>query len=185
MLRSSRRGDGAGRHSFRALLVIAIVVGGGALASMSSGQTTLKPGTAPTDTVAATTFELEVAGGGQTMFNELVSVRSEVETVEYMEAGEKGPEFGRALGRAKPAQITLRRPMVHGRFIQTWHAAARTGDATAFRDTKLIFKDAEGVTVVTYMLVNAFPSAYDFRAKGPGGSLTETVTLTGDEVVGM
>ncbi len=113
-------------------------------------------------------------------FTDLLSMTSEVETVEYMEAGERGPQFGRSLGKAKPPTVTLRRPMTYGLGLAQWHTVARTGKPEAFK-TVVLELHSGGQPVARWQLVNAWPSKLEVAPVRD--VLTETVTFAADELI--
>jgi phage tail-like protein len=129
---------------------------------------------------------------GQASFSELAGISSEVEQTEYMQAGEKGPEYGRFVGKTKPPTITLKRAMSTGpdtTWIWEWHQQARAGSPMAYRTTTFMLygagSDPGGSAALTYMLVNAFPSKVDIAGMKAGGTevVVQTVTLQCDEII--
>jgi phage tail-like protein len=133
-------------------------------------------------------FKIECTGGGSAMFSELGGISSEVETVEYMEAGAKGPMFGRFIGKAKPPTVTLKRAMSTGpdtTWIWAWHALARTGSPEAYRNTTLaMFGAGNPSALKTYQLVNALPTKVEIAGAKAGATevVIQTVTLQCDEI---
>lgn len=135
-------------------------------------------------------FQIEVLGKGTAMFSELGGISSEVEAQPYMEAGEKGPEFGRFIGQAKPPQVTLKRSMSTGKdttWIWEWHRAARSASTSAYRHCTLkLFSPNKGPNdpVKTYELANAFPTKVEIASMKAGGNevVMQTVTLQCDEI---
>ncbi len=128
---------------------------------------------------------------GDAMFSELAGISSEVEQVEYMEAGIKGPVFGRFIGRAKPPTVSLKRAMSTNKdttWIWEWHAMARTGNSAAYRMCTLGLYAAgtspEGSATKAYMLINAFPTKVEIAGMKAGGTevVMQTVTLQCDEI---
>ena len=81
-----------------------------------------------------------------------------------MEAGEKGPIFGRFIGRAKPPTVTLKRSMTKTGATTTWIWAgtrvARTLKSAAYRTAALkpVRCRAAPTPVKTYYLTNAIPT---------------------------
>lgn len=135
------------------------------------------------------TFMIE-AGGQEALFSELAGISSEVEQVEYMESGAKGPMFGRFLGRAKPPTVTLKRSMNEGpstKWIWTWHSLARTLSPEAYRMTTLkLFAAGSGsdAPVKSYMLVNAVPTKVEIAGMKAGATevVLQTLTLMCDSI---
>lgn len=130
---------------------------------------------------------------GSAIFSELAGINSEVEQVEYMEAGEKGPEFGRFMGKAKPPTITLKRAMSSGpdtTWIWGWHQQARAGNLLAYQTTTFMLygagDDPGAAGKMTYMLINAFPTKVEIAGMKAGGTevVVQTVTLQCDEIIG-
>jgi phage tail-like protein len=138
-------------------------------------------------TLASAYFKID-AEGASAMFSELGGISSEVEMVEYMEAGEKGPMFGRFIGKAKPPTVTLKRAMGVGKdttWIWTWHGLARTGSPSAYRETYLTFYGAgDPKALKTYQLVNAVPTKVEIAGAKAGATevVIQTVTLQCDEI---
>lgn len=140
------------------------------------------------NTLTSATFMIE-SGGQEAVFSELGGISSEVEQVEYMEAGPKGPAFGRFLGKAKPPTVTLKRSMSTGKdttWIWTWHALARTGKPEAYRDTTLkLFSAGSGEKPVkSYYLTNAIPTKVEINGMKAGGTevVLQTLTLMCDAI---
>lgn len=129
---------------------------------------------------------------GQASFSELAGISSEVEQTEYMQAGAKGPEFGRFVGKTKPPSITLKRAMGAGgdtTWIWAWHSAARAGLPGAYRETTFKLygtgEDPTGAGSLSYTLVNAFPSKVEIGGMKAGATeiVIQTVTLQCDEII--
>lgn len=140
-------------------------------------------------TLTSSYFKIECTGGGSALFSELGGISSEVEMAEYMEAGEKGPMFGRFIGKAKPPTVTLKRAMGTGKdtsWIWTWHALARTGSPEAYRETTLAFYGAgePGKALKIYQLINAVPTKVEIAGAKAGATevVIQTVTLQCDEI---
>jgi phage tail-like protein len=141
-------------------------------------------------TLTSAIFKIENTSG-VAMFSELGGISSEVESAEYMEAGEKGPMFGRFIGRAKPPTVTLKRAMSTGtdtNWVWEWHAMARTGDTKAYRDTTLSLFGAggdAGTPAKAYMLIGAFPTKVEIAGMKAGATevVLQTVTLQCDEII--
>ena len=142
------------------------------------------------DIVTSATFQIEAVGGaGKAVFSELGGISSEIEAGEYMEAGEKGPTFGRFIGRAKPPTVTLKRAMSSGgdtTWIWEWHAKARMADSNAYRHTTLkLFRAGNSETPVkSYLLSNAFPTKVEIAGMKAGATevVVQTVTLQCDNI---
>jgi phage tail-like protein len=131
---------------------------------------------------------------GTAIFSELSGINSEVEQQEYMEAGEKGPEFGRFMGKAKPPTVTLKRAMSSGAdttWIWSWHQQARAGNPLAYQTTTFMLygagDDPGGAAKMTYMLINAFPTKVEINGMKAGATevVIQTVTLQCDEIIGV
>ena len=144
------------------------------------------------EALTSAVFAIETPNG-TAMFSELGGISSEVEQQEYMEAGEKGPMFGRFIGKAKPPTVTLKRAMANNSdttWIWEWHAAARTGAISAYRHCSLkLYGAAQGMSkpVKTYEMVNAFPTKVEIAGMKAGGTevVMQTVTLQCDEIFEM
>jgi phage tail-like protein len=142
-------------------------------------------------TLTSAIFKISTSNG-DAMFSELAGISSEVEQVEYMEAGLKGPVFGRFIGRAKPPTVALKRAMSTNKdtqWIWEWHAMARTGTTAAYRACTLSLyaagQDPSGTATKAYMLSNAFPTKVEIAGMKAGGSevVLQTVTLMCDEII--
>lgn len=129
---------------------------------------------------------------GVASFSELAGINSEVEQTEYMQAGEKGPEFGRFVGKTKPPSVTLKRAMSTGKdttWIWEWHQQARAGSPAAYRTTTFMLygagSDPSQQPAMSYMLVNAFPSKVEIAGMKAGATevVVQTVTLQCDEII--
>ncbi len=142
------------------------------------------------ETLTSAVFKIENEHGAA-MFSELGGISSEVEQSEYMEAGEKGPMFGRFIGRAKPPTVTLKRAMSTGQdtsWIWEWHGMARTGATGAYRTTTLQLFGAgadPGKPLKSYTLVNAIPTKVDIAGMKAGGTevVLQTLTMMCDEII--
>jgi len=153
-------------------------------------QQAIQPGTRA-ELLTSAIFKIENEKG-LAVFSELAGISSEVEMQEYMQAGEKGPEFGRFVGKAKPPTVTLKRAMSNGpdtTWIWEWHQMARLGMPNCYRTTTLMLygagSDPGGAPQMGYMLVNAFPSKVDIAGMKAGGTevVVQTVTLMCDEII--
>jgi phage tail-like protein len=142
--------------------------------------------------LSSAVFKIENENGAA-IFSELAGINSEVEQVEYMEAGEKGPEFGRFIGKAKPPTVTLKRAMSTGpdtTWIWAWHQHARAGNPQAYITTTFMLygagDESGGASKMAYMLVNAFPTKVEIAGMKAGGTevVIQTVTLQCDEIIG-
>jgi phage tail-like protein len=140
------------------------------------------------EALTSATFQIESAGQVAN-FSELAGISTEIETVEYMEAGEKGPMFGRFFGKAKPPTVTLKRAMGNNKdttWIWTWHAAARQSQSAAFRDTtlKLFTAGKPDTPVKSYLLTNAIPTKVEIAGMKAGGTevVMQSVTLQCDNI---
>lgn len=146
--------------------------------------------TARADILTSAVFKID-AEGKSAMFSELAGISSEVELAEYMEAGPKGPMFGRFIGRAKPPTVSLKRAMSSGpdtQWIWAWHALARTMAVGAYRNTTLSLYGAgspEDKPTKSYMLVNAVPTKVEIAGMKAGATevVIQTVTLQCDEII--
>ncbi len=143
-------------------------------------------------TLTSAVFKIDAPPNGVAMFSELAGISSELEQVEYMEAGERGPVFGRFIGRAKPPTVSLKRAMGTGsdtHWIWEWHAMARTGLSTAYRMTTLSLyaagQDTTGAPTKSYLLSNAFPTKVEIAGMKAGATevVMQTVTLMCDEII--
>lgn len=139
-------------------------------------------------TLTSATFVVECEGKSAA-FSELGGINSEVEQTEYMEAGPKGPTYGRFLGKAKPPTVTVKRSMTTGpdtSWIWAWHAQARTLNKLAYKDTTLkLFAAGQGETPVkTYYLSNAIPTKVEIAGMKAGGTevVLQTLTLMCDAI---
>jgi phage tail-like protein len=141
------------------------------------------------DVLSTATFKISCSPGGEAVFSELGGIMSEIESAEYMEAGPKGPMFGRFVGKAKPPTVTLKRAMSTGKdttWIWTWHAQARMGDSAAYKPTTLeLIPAGKESAVKTYVLSNAFPTKVEIAGMKAGGTevVLQTVTLQCDEII--
>jgi phage tail-like protein len=147
------------------------------------------PSEARTTTLSAAVFKIECDFGGTAVFSELAGITSELEVAEYMEAGEKGPMFGRFVGKAKPPTVTLKRAMSTGpdtHWIWAWHAAAREGNVTAYANTTLSLCPAGDPEhpLKSYMMTNAIPTKVEIAGMKAGATevVMQTVTLQCDEL---
>jgi len=136
-------------------------------------------------------FKIENSAGAAS-FSELAGINSEVEQTEYMQAGAKGPEYGRFVGKTKPPSVTLKRAMSTGpdtTWIWAWHQQARAGLPGAYRTTTFMLYGAgtgmDESPSMAYMLVNAFPSKVEIAGMKAGGTevVVQTVTLQCDEII--
>lgn len=140
------------------------------------------------DTLSSATFEIE-ADGKTARFSELTGISSEVTMADYMEAGEHGPEFGRFIGQAKPPTVQLKRAMGTGgdtTWIWAWHALARTGAVTAYKQTylKLFGAGSPDKPLKTYELVNAVATKVDIAGMKAGATdvVVQSLTMQCDEI---
>jgi phage tail-like protein len=134
------------------------------------------------EALTSATFQIE-AEGKTANFSELAGISTEIEMVEYMEAGPKGPVFGRLAGKAKPPTETLKRAMGVGQdttWIWAWHASARQAQTEAFKDTtlKLFTAGKPDAPVKSYLLTNAFPTKVEIAGMKAGATEIALQTLT-------
>ncbi len=163
----------------RAVLVAAAVaVAAGVLAT--TGATQRDKGS---ETLTSARYVLE-ADGQKITFSELTGITSEVEQAEYMEAGEKGPQYGRFIGKQKPPIVGLKRVATRGLELSSWHSAALAGSTAAYRDATLTAYSPTGTAVLRYRLANAIPIKLELTKTRSGDAdvLSERVTLTGDQL---
>src|SRR3712207_6594847 len=144
------------------------------MVDMGVGRQGVIENTARDETLSSAVFKIDV-NGSVAMFSELGGISSEVEHAEYMEAGVKGPTFGRFIGRAKPPTVTLKRSMTTGKdttWVWEWHAMARTGSSQAYRPCTLSLyaagQDPGGSPQKAYMLSNAFPTKVEIAGMRAG-----------------
>jgi phage tail-like protein len=131
--------------------------------------------------LSSATFQID--NGEKANFSELAGITSELETVEYMEASAQGPVFGRLFGKAKPPTVTLKRAMGNNddtKWIWAWHAQARLGDTSAFKDTTLTLfgAGAPDTPIKAYMLTNAIPTKVEIGGIKAGATEVAIQTLT-------
>lgn len=140
--------------------------------------------------LANATFRIENMHG-VAFFSDLGGISSEMEDIDYMEAGEKGAMFGRFLGKAKPPTVTLKRAMSAGKdttWIWAWHRMARGGGTLSMTDTTMMLYGAGGPDsgpVATYILMNSFPKKVEIAGMKAGGTevVIQTLTLQCDEIM--
>jgi len=157
---------------------------------LTIGRQSAMPKGNRTSTLSNATFKIENLGKSA-LFSELVGISSEVEMAEYMEVGEKGPMFGRFVGKAKPPTVTLKRSMSTGpdtTWIWAWHALARTGSADAYRDSTLSLYGAgadPSTALKSYQLLNAVAAKVEIGGVKAGGTevVIQTLTIQCDEIV--
>lgn len=155
---------------------------------LAPGRQQPLPKDARSKTLNAAAFVISATPGGQAVFSELGGISSEVEMVEYMEATEKGPVFGRFLGKAKPPTVVLKRAMGTGpdtTWIWAWHALARSGKPEAYRDVTLQLKGAGSeAPLKTYSLTNAVATKVEIAGAKAGASevIIQTLTIQCDEI---
>jgi phage tail-like protein len=157
---------------------------------LGTGRQAAIPETVRKETLTSAVFKIDNSAG-VAMFSELGGISSEIESADYMEAGEQGPVYGRFIGKAKPPTVTLKRAMSTGKdttWIWEWHAMARTGDVKAYRDTTLGLYGAgsdPGTATKSYMLIGAFPTKVEIAGMKAGGTevVLQTVTLQCDEII--
>jgi phage tail-like protein len=135
-----------------------------------------------TNTLMSATFMIK-EGANEALFSELGGISSELEQTEYMEAGLNGPMFGRFIGRAKPPTVSLKRAMarsgVSTAWIWAWHADARSGKDSAYRDVMLYLYGAGSTDPVrTYGMTNAIPTKVEIAGMKAGGTEVVLQTLT-------
>lgn len=166
------------------------------MVDLALGRQQIAEADARAQTLTSATFEVSNDKGQKALFSELGGITSEVEQAEYMEAGEKGPVFGRFIGRAKPPTVTLKRSMTTGgdpssnstSWIWVWHGVARTMQKTAYQDItlKLFSAGAPSPTtpVKTYYLSNTIPTKVEIAGMKAGGTevVLQTVTLMCDAI---
>jgi phage tail-like protein len=137
-------------------------------------------------------FKVDWVDGSST-FSELAGINSEIEQAEYMEVGNKGAEYGRFFGKAKPPTITLKRAMSAGddtTKIWAWHQLARAGLPSGYKSaTFQLFAAGQDIekdtALLSYTLVNAFPTKLEIASMKAGGTevVLQTVTLQCDEII--
>jgi phage tail-like protein len=160
------------------------------MVDMGIGRQSALPADKRKETLSAATFKIENQGGSA-VFSELAGISSEVELAEYMEVGDKGPMFGRFVGRAKPPTVSLKRAMTTGQdttWVWAWHALARTGASEAYRDTTLSFFGAGSdptKPLKMYSMINAVAQRVEIGGMKAGGTevVIATLTIQCDEIV--
>ncbi len=170
------------------LVICAIAVAGGVMATSGSSQTSApgrqQSGSPSAGETRTPTRYVLVAGQGQLgTFSELRGLSTEVEVTDYMSAGDKGAAYKRVAGRQAP-KLTLKRAHTKSEELWAWHEAVVRGDPMAQRNVTLAMQDAEGRTVASYYLESAFPSKIEVGTQKVGSSetLTETVTVVGQHI---
>lgn len=156
---------------------------------MPTGRQAALPSDRKGQTLSAAVFKVE-REGKVAIFSELGAISSEVEAAEYMEAGTRGPQFGRFLGKAKPPTVTLKRSMTTGPdsdWVWAWHQLARTGSnkmTNQITTLSLIGAESEK-PLKTYMLINAIPTKVEIAGIKAGGTevVQQTLTMMCDEII--
>ena len=158
------------------------------MVDMTMGRQQAIPNTDRDATLTSATFMVSCEGK-DAVFSELGGISSEVEQAEYMEAGPKGPSFGRFIGRAKPPTVTLKRSMTKTgattTWIWLWHGEARQLKSSAYKDCSLkLFSAGSDQPVKTYYLTNAIPTKVEIAGMKAGGTevVLQTLTLMCDAI---
>ena len=130
-------------------------------------------------------FSLTIDGVEIAQFSELVAISSEVEPIEVVEQDGNRSFLKKLPGKRKPPTVTLKRGKNKNMGIFAWHQSVVEGQLTqARKNCTLTMFSAAGEPVARYLLENAWPAKIEIGAAeaGPNGTLTETVTLTCDNL---
>ena len=140
---------------------------------------------APADAPVTVARAVVAVNGNEIAFGELVEIRSEVDNVEYAQAGQTSPVFGRFIGKAKPPTVVLNRVQTSDATLSTWHVEAREGRVGAFRDATLSLYAPDGSRTAQYVLANAWPATVlvEGAPAKMGQIVLETVTFVSDELI--
>lgn len=76
----------------------------------------------PGDVITAARFDLDVNGLGSCVFSELAGISMEIDVVEFQDSIGSKIRLHKLPGKAKPATITLKRPMNDVMLLWEWHS---------------------------------------------------------------
>ena len=104
-------------------------------------------------------FRVEIDGLPETGFSEVVVPETRIEVVEYREGGDPVSGTRKLPGRAKVANVVLRRGIDQDLSLWNWFRAVRDGDLDR-RNVSIILLDAARMEVRRWAVQRAWPVAY-------------------------
>ncbi|HEX9530452.1 MAG TPA: phage tail protein, partial [Acidimicrobiales bacterium] len=118
------------------------------------------------DVITAARFELNVNELGQAEFSELGGISMEIDVVEFQDNDAQGMiRLHKLPGKAKPATITLKRPMNGTMLLWEWHASINNFSHKAEMP---LSKAQRGGTLKMYSMEGGEPVAvYEFLGGWP------------------
>lgn len=141
------------------------------------------------DIITAARFELDVTGLGKTEFSELGGISMEIDVVEFQDNDAGGMvRLHKLPGKAKPATITLKRPMNATMLLWKWHSAINNFSHKAEMPlnevqkggTLKMFSMEGGEPVAVYGFEGGWPSKMSIGGMKAGASevMVEEVVIT-------
>lgn len=113
-------------------------------------------------------------------FSELAGVNSLVEPQEYWYSDRLGNTLAKQFGRAKPAQLTLKRALDTDGFAQlfTWHTMARMNNPLAKVPALFTMMSSSGDPQLSCYLENAWCSRVEIDPAQAGATSTIMIKVT-------
>ena len=133
-------------------------------------------------------FRVEI--DGQTVgFSEVSGLSIAYETITYVESaiGGPGPRFMHMPGKPTPTKLTLKKGVVTGVSVATLYAWVNTIQLNRVvkKDIAIRLCDENGVAVISWQVLNAFPTKLDapsFTASSNDVAI-ETIELMADGII--
>lgn len=116
----------------------------------------------------------------QAGFTEIILPEAIVEDIEYRNGNEKTSEARKLPGRTYYGNVTLKRGVIGSLDLYQWWDQARDGDISLYRRVVIrLLNEDRSETVMTWILINAWPVRYSFSTLNAQGDdvLVETIEL--------
>lgn len=164
-----------GRRRVLAAALVATIVAGATLATMSSAEHTR---------IGSPTFRhvtVEIGGKEVTRFDEMTNLRSQLEAVVPDEGTKPGSTGSIYTTKHGQASVTLKRTLVDGLYVNQWHAEAAANLPAGFRDCDIVARGPDDVEIARYRLTAAWPLNIDVESSNDR-PIIQTVRLIANNV---
>jgi phage tail-like protein len=127
---------------------------------------------------AATAAQYTLTVAGKSMkFESLLDINTEVQPTEFV-SNPGGPTHPKQFGKVKPPSVTFRMAIgANTPFIWSWHLQARDNSPAARQDAVLAVVSADGTTLTSFKLQNAWPSKVDIAGLKAGAAEVAVMTV--------
>jgi phage tail-like protein len=129
-------------------------------------------------------WALRIDGDEVVEVHEILSLISEVKSVQYVDSGSEKSDFGLVPGPRTPPTVVFRRGMSKDLRLSAWHDAVVVNGPQEMKNCSLTAFATDGKQLARFELMSAWPSKIEISAikAPPPAPLYETVTLVCDEV---